>query len=78
MSGNPPTTRRRRLGDRYDGRLLRSLAPFHRIDGAPVRVNDERICDGHYYASAFKLLLALLRHPERLETPPAAVVEDVE
>ncbi len=41
-------------------------------------VNDERICDGHYYASAFKLLLALLRHPERLEAPPEAVVEDVE
>ncbi len=41
-------------------------------------VNDERICDGHYYASAFKLLLALLRHPERLEQPPAAVVDDVD
>jgi len=41
-------------------------------------VNDERICDGHYYASAFKYLLALLRHPERLEEPPGAVVQDVE
>ncbi len=40
-------------------------------------VNDERICDGHYYASAFKLLLGLLRHPERLEVPPEAIVEDV-
>ena len=39
-------------------------------------VNDERICDGHYYASAFKLLRALLRQPERLEAPPAQVVED--
>ncbi len=55
-------------------------------DGRPVErkvlglkvVNDERICDGHYYASAFKLLVALLRHPERLEAPPAQVVEDVE
>ncbi len=41
-------------------------------------VTDERICDGHYYASAFKLLLALLRHPERLEAPPGAVAEDVD
>ncbi len=41
-------------------------------------VNDERICDGHYYASAFKYLLKLLRDPARLEIPPARVVEDVE
>jgi hypothetical protein len=41
-------------------------------------VNDERICDGHTYASAFKHFLGLFRHPERLEVPPAKVVEDVE
>jgi len=41
-------------------------------------VNDERICDGHYYASAFKYMLKLLRHPERLEVPPERVVEDVD
>ena len=41
-------------------------------------VNDERICDGHYYASAFKYTLRLLRHPERLEAPPERVVEDVD
>lgn len=41
-------------------------------------VNDERICDGHYYAGAFKHFLGLLRHPERLERPPEAVVEDVD
>jgi hypothetical protein len=39
-------------------------------------VNDERICDGHYYASAFKLLRGLLRQPELLEAPPEQVVED--
>jgi hypothetical protein len=39
-------------------------------------VNDERICDGHYYASAFKLLRGLLRQPELLEAPPERVVED--
>jgi len=41
-------------------------------------VNDERICDGHYYASAFKLFLGLFRHPERLEVAPGTVIEDVE
>ena len=41
-------------------------------------VNDERICDGHYYASAFKLLSGLLKEPSPLALPPAAVVEDVE
>jgi DNA-binding HxlR family transcriptional regulator len=39
-------------------------------------VNDERICDGHYYASAFKYLRGLLGQPERLEAPPERVVED--
>jgi hypothetical protein len=39
-------------------------------------VNDERICDGHYYAAGFKHFLGLFRHPERLERPPDAVVED--
>jgi hypothetical protein len=40
-------------------------------------VNDERICDGHAYASAFKFMLGLFRHPERLERPPNQVMEDV-
>lgn len=43
----------------------------------PVKVvNDERICDGHYYASAFKYLLGLFRRPELLELPPERVIED--
>jgi hypothetical protein len=40
-------------------------------------VNDERICDGHYYAGAFKYIMHLFRHPEELEAPPARVVADV-
>jgi hypothetical protein len=39
-------------------------------------VNDERICDGHYYASAFKYLRSLLLQPELLETSPGRVVVD--
>jgi hypothetical protein len=54
-------------------------------EGSPVEkkyigikvVNDERICDGHYYASAFKYMLDLFKNPEELERPPASIVEDV-
>jgi hypothetical protein len=53
-------------------------------DGKPVErkyisvkvVNDERICDGHYYAGAFRYIMSLFRNPAELEAPPAAVVED--
>lgn len=39
---------------------------------------DERICDGFYYASALKTMQFYLLHPEKLDTPPARVVEDVD
>ncbi len=41
-------------------------------------VTDERICDGYYYASAFKLFKRLVENPNQLETPPETVVEDVD
>jgi hypothetical protein len=41
-------------------------------------VTDERICDGFYYASAFKYIKKLIEHPEALDERPAQVVEDVE
>jgi len=40
-------------------------------------VLDERICDGHYYASAFKYLKRYLLHPEELEQPPERVEQDI-
>ena len=39
-------------------------------------VADERICDGYYYASAMKAMVRLIRHPEKLLTPPDEVVMD--
>lgn len=39
---------------------------------------DERIVDGFYYASVFKYVKKLLNHPEKLEVPPAEVLEDIE
>ena len=41
-------------------------------------VMDERITDGHYYASALKTLEHYLKHPEELTSPPETVVEDIE
>ncbi len=38
---------------------------------------DDRICDGHYYASAFRKLKRILVNPEQLLTPPEKVVEDI-
>lgn len=38
---------------------------------------DERICDGHYYAVAFREIKRNLLHPEFLETPPETIVEDI-
>lgn len=41
-------------------------------------VTDERICDGFYYASAFKIIKKMVENPELLETPPETVVEDID
>ena len=38
---------------------------------------DERICDGHYFASGFKYLRRLLKNPSVLDEPPEKVVEDI-
>ncbi len=40
-------------------------------------VCDERICDGHYYATAFKQLKRILENPEQLLLSPESVVEDI-
>ena len=40
-------------------------------------VTDERVCDGFYYASVFKTMKKYLKNPEKLDTPPEVVAEDV-
>lgn len=39
---------------------------------------DERICDGYYYASAFKMMKKIFENPRVLENPPEKVIEDIE
>ena len=54
-------------------------------EGNPVRRRllnftitcDDRICDGHYYSSAFKKLKRYLENPSELSSPPETVVEDI-
>lgn len=41
-------------------------------------VTDERICDGFYYASAFKIMKRCFENPEVLELPPEKVYEDID
>lgn len=41
-------------------------------------VTDERTTDGHYLATAFKCLEKLMKNPEKLDTPPETVVEDID
>ena len=41
-------------------------------------VTDERICDGFYYASAFKQMMRYLNHPEVLDQIPESALEDVD
>lgn len=40
-------------------------------------VCDERICDGHYYASAFKYFRNIIKHPDVLDAPPEKVEADI-
>ena len=39
---------------------------------------DERICDGFYYASAFKQMMRYINHPESLDQTLDSVVEDID
>lgn len=41
-------------------------------------VTDERICDGFYFASAFKYMQRLIRDPYKLDTPPEEVLDDID
>ena len=41
-------------------------------------VTDERICDGYYFASAFKMLKRWVENPELLLDPPEEVFEDID
>ena len=41
-------------------------------------VTDERIVDGHYFATAFKLYRNLIKKPDALDQPPEQINDDVD
>ena len=41
-------------------------------------VVDERICDGYYYASSFKLIKKFIVSPSLLLDAPETVIEDID
>ncbi len=41
-------------------------------------VTDERICDGFYFASAFKMVRRLVEHPAALLKRPEQIFEDID
>lgn len=41
-------------------------------------VTDERICDGHMFASGLKVFKEYLKNPEKLDSPPKQVNEDID
>ena len=59
------------------GKVLTSLPKKNRVIDIKV-VTDERICDGFYFASAFKALKRYVENPERLTVPPTEVLEDID
>ena len=75
--GNVPVfitfgTKRRELQLNADG----TTSPRTMIDYTVV--TDERTTDGHYLATALKGLEKLFRSPEKLDTAPETVVEDID
>ena len=63
--------KRTESGLNVDGQVVRRKFVDYKI------VCDERICDGSYYASAFKYLRYYLKNPDELTRPPESVVEDI-
>ena len=41
-------------------------------------VMDERICDGYYFASAFRYLNGIMRNPTVLDSKPEKIEQDVD
>ncbi len=41
-------------------------------------VLDERICDGHYYASSLKVFREIMRNPQQLDAPPKEIIDDID
>lgn len=67
------------LGTKYKENYIKddgSVGTRRKVDFKVVM--DERICDGFYYASALKIMMFYIKHPEKLDIAPENVVCDVD
>ncbi len=66
-------------GRKYHQNVLNDDGTVKKITFMDMKVSvDERICDGFYFASAFKLIKKMIASPEVLMTPPEKIVEDID
>ena len=66
-------------GQKYHKTIMNADGQMERRTFIDLKaVVDERICDGYYYASAFKLVKKLIISPSLLMTPPETVIEDID
>lgn len=66
-------------GRKYHKNVMNANGELERRTFVDMKVVcDERICDGYYYASAFKLVKKLVVSPSILTTPPETIIEDID
>ena len=66
-------------GKKYTKDVINEDGSVERRHFVSLRVvTDERICDGYYYASAFKIVKRALLHPELLDTAIDTYLEDID
>lgn len=66
------------FGARYSENVLQADGSVKQVSKIDYKiVTDERVCDGHYYATALKYVKKLMSNPQLLNDPPEQVIDDV-
>ena len=66
-------------GQKYHKNIMNADGDIERRTFIDLKaVVDERICDGYYYASAFKLVKKYVVSPALLKTAPDTIIEDID
>ena len=66
-------------GQKYHKNIMNADGDIERRTFIDLKaVVDERICDGYYYASAFKLVKKYVVSPALLKTAPETIIEDID
>ncbi len=66
-------------GTPYSEYVLKANAQTEKRRFVDINIStDERICDGFYFAAAWKYMLGILQNPSVLDTPPESIKEDID